>query len=118
VLAACGIVAFNETLPLLGKDHETARSLAKALSGIPLVRVDHSALDINMVFFELSGGSSPSEIASDPESICARLKSRGILVNPPDSGVWRLVTHREILPESVEEIAAAFKSALAGAASR
>jgi threonine aldolase len=118
VLAACGIVALKETLPLLGKDHETARSLAQALSGIPLVRVDQSALDINMVFFTLSEGSSPSETAPDPESVRARLESRGILVNPPDSGTWRLVTHHDIRPESVEEIAAAFKFALAGAAAR
>jgi len=109
VLAACGIVALAETLPELKRDHETAGALADALSGLPGVSVDFTARDINMVFLRLSDAAPPQE------ELRRRLKDRGILVNPPVGGSWRLVTHRYVAIGSVDRIANAFASALTGA---
>lgn len=111
IIAACGIVGLTEQLPRLGEDHETAKLLADALSGLPGIELDREALDINMVFFRLREHAE-GKPANDPIAICAALRDRGILVNPPVSGEWRLVTHRGIGTESLPAIVRAFGEAL------
>ncbi len=86
ILAAAGLIALKEMTGRLAEDHANARYLANKLAQIPGIRVDMSALDINMVFFAVPEGI-------DGAAFAAALRARGVLVNPPEAGQCRLVTH-------------------------
>ncbi len=87
ILAAAGLVAL-ETMPArLGEDHKKARRLARLLAEVPGVVTDAGLPEINMVFFRLEG------YRLAPDRLVARLGEEGILVNGPDDGLFRFVTH-------------------------
>jgi len=98
ILAAAGLVALREMTRRLGEDHANARYLAEKLASIPGLKVDRSALDINMVFFTLPEGV-------DGESFAARLRAQGVLINPPEAGLCRFVTHYWIRREDIDRLA-------------
>ncbi len=108
IVAAAGLVALGPMRTRLGEDHERARMLATLLARIPGVTVDIGAVDINMVFFDV-------DPAPDPSRIVRGLAERGILINPPDRGSFRFVTHYWIDHAAVVKTAAVFAGLVAGA---
>lgn len=96
VLAAAGLVALDEHIPLLADDHRRARRLAEGLAELPSVMLDPSRVLTNIVIFRLAGPSPPyGELA-------AFLAERGVWV----TNLWgrgiRFVTHRMIDDDGVE----------------
>jgi threonine aldolase len=87
VLAAAGLVAWEQMRSRLVEDHGRARRLAERL-GLP-------APETNIVMTEL------------PASALPELEQRGVLAFAPGDGNVRLVTHRGITDEDVERAAAA-----------
>jgi threonine aldolase len=87
IIAAAGLVALKNMTGRVSEDHARARWLAEQLA----LRGDQfeviSEPEINMVFFRLANYPLPAE-----QLVCA-LRERHILVNEPDGGVFRLVTH-------------------------
>lgn len=106
ILAAAGIIALEKMVDRLAVDHEHARTLADYLEEIDGVRVCRDRLDINMVFFRID---RPGFAATE---LVLALKERGILVNPPENGEFRLVTHFWIKRESLDKVAKAIRDAL------
>lgn len=106
ILAAAGIIALDKMILRLHEDHERALQLASLLSQIPGVGVSLEDVHINMVFIKF-------QRPIDADELMARLRSEGILANPPEDGVMRLVTHCYIDPEMVKKAADAFRRALA-----
>jgi threonine aldolase len=90
VLAAAGLVAWEQMRSRLVEDHGRARRLAELL-GLP-------APETNIVMTEL------------PASALAELEQRGVLAFAPGGGNVRLVTHRGITDEDVERAVAALAS--------
>jgi threonine aldolase len=82
----------------LQEDHDNARYLASRLAAIPAVQIE-SEPDINMVFFHF-------DRPVNGDSLVAYLKEKGILVNGPDNGQWRVVTHYWINRQRIDEYAA------------
>lgn len=105
IIAAAGLLALGPMRQRLAEDHARARALAGILAQIPGVSVDLSAVDINMVYFTIKP-------APDPEKFVAYMRSRGILVNPPENGKLRFVCHYWIRDEHLALIQAALASAL------
>lgn len=100
ILAAAGLLAIREMAPRLADDHARAERLAAALTGIPgVVRVDGQPT-INMVWLRLDG------YPLDGRSLTARLREAGILINEPDEGLLRLVTHYGVDDDDVARVAA------------
>ncbi len=99
ILAAAGIIAIETMSRRLADDHELARRLARRIDSIPGFPVLKDALDINMVFFRVPDWLDPGDFAS-------WLRTNGILINPPDRGLCRMVTHFWIKPEDVDTAAA------------
>lgn len=97
ILAAAGLIALREMTKRLAEDHANARYLAEKLAGIPGLTVDRSALDINMVFFVLPEGV-------DGQNFAARLREQGVLINPPEAGLCRFVTHYWISREDIDRL--------------
>ncbi|MDR1318493.1 MAG: threonine aldolase [Treponema sp.] len=98
ILAAAGIIALTEHPPLLAEDHEMAKRLARGLAEIPGIKIDPGAVEINMVFFAFR--ASPESAAG----IVKAFAGRGILINPPEKGLWRFVTHYWIREGEVRAI--------------
>ena len=111
ILAAAGRIALAEMAGRVAEDHRRARLLAGKLAAIPGVAADPAAVEINMVFFK-AAAASEAAIAARLVSLMAE---RGILINPPEGGAFRFVTHYWIDEERVERVAAAFRECLAEA---
>lgn len=95
ILAKAGIIALEKMTKRVCEDHETARYLAEQLDSIPNLTVFKDDVHINMVFFSIDRDV-------DPMYITEELKKEGILANPPENGIMRLVTHYYIGKEQVD----------------
>ncbi|MGN6483438.1 MAG: GntG family PLP-dependent aldolase, partial [Thermomicrobiales bacterium] len=74
VVAAAGLVAFEEMIGRLPQDHARARQLAETLAGIPGVTIDLESVQTNIVVFR-----PPSGI--DKEAAIAAFRARGLWVS-------------------------------------
>ncbi|MCL2879388.1 MAG: beta-eliminating lyase-related protein, partial [Treponema sp.] len=89
ILAAAGIIALSEHTKLVAADHARAKKLAQGLAKIKGVSVNLNTVDINMVFF-----SHPSVLSEEKSAgIVAYFAKRGIIISPPEAGMYRFVTH-------------------------
>jgi threonine aldolase len=92
----------------LGEDHRNARLMARGLAGIPGIQIDPAKVQTNIVIFDVSGtGLQSAEIS-------ARLKDRGVLIDPINATVMRLVTHYDVDREGCEMALDALAEVAAG----
>jgi threonine aldolase len=106
VIAAAGLLALGTMRERLAEDHRHAKTLAAGLAGLPGVVVETDAVDIDMVYLSMNP-------APDPVAFATHMRSRGILVNPPEDGTLRFVCHYWIRDEHLPIIldaAASFSS--------
>jgi threonine aldolase len=94
ILAAAGLVAFEEIVPRLGEDHLRARKIAEALADHPAFAVDLAHTPTNIVRAEVKAPRTP-------EAICGTLAASGILASPASATTVRFVTHQDIDDEGV-----------------
>ena len=106
ILAMAGIIALERMTKRVGEDHDHAVYLAELLGGIPGLEVYREDVHINMVFFKIKK-------SVDGKAMTEELKKKGILVNSPENGLMRLVTHYYIGREQVEKTASALKEIFA-----
>ncbi|MCL2763572.1 MAG: aminotransferase class I/II-fold pyridoxal phosphate-dependent enzyme [Treponema sp.] len=108
IMAAAGIIALKEHTALLAADHERAKMLANELAAINGISVNAAA--INMVFFTLSGGVSDVLAGK----IVKYFFDKGIVINPPEQGMFRFVTHYWIGDAEMARIIAVAKEVFGG----
>jgi threonine aldolase len=106
ILAAAGIIALKEHSPLLEADHRRAKKLAQGLAKIKGVNVIDN-VDINMVFFTYQHEAA----AEFAEKITGHFADRGIIINPPEQGIFRFVTHYWIGDKEIDTILAVAEEA-------
>jgi len=99
VIAIAGLLALDTMIERLEDDHANARLLARGLSSIAGVQLDPAEPQTNMVYFKLS----PS-VTVTPRQIVEHLRPRGIVLEPGDSGRFRLVTHTWVSAADVEKV--------------
>jgi threonine aldolase len=105
VLAAAGLVALEEGPKRLHEDHANAKFLAEGLTGVCGVQIDPGKVATNIVVFDVTGtGRAPAEIS-------ARLKERGVLLNPINERQMRAVTHYDVDRPACERALEAFREA-------
>ncbi len=97
VLASAGLVALDTMIDRLAEDHQHARRLAQGLANIDGLSVDPDSIQTNIVFFEVD------ESLGTAADLIAALKRNGVLVSYPGRQSIRMVTHRHISPEDIEE---------------
>ncbi|MDR2304800.1 MAG: low-specificity L-threonine aldolase [Treponema sp.] len=105
ILAAAGIIALDEQTGHLAEDHERARQLEDFFSGISGMSVQKG--DINMVFF----GYAPAAEEKKAAQIVHFFRDKGILINSPENGLFRFVTHYWIGDRELEEVKKASEGA-------
>jgi threonine aldolase len=103
IIAAAGLLALGPMRERLAEDHKHAKTLATGLAMLPGVVVDTDAVDIDMVYLSMTP-------APDPEKFVTHMRSRGILVNPPEGGRLRFVCHYWIRDEHLPLIIEAMGS--------
>ena len=101
ILAAAGIVALEKMIDRLEEDHENAKLLAEMLSEIPGLQLMKDQLDINMVYFSLE--------TPEPDLVIKEMKRAGIKINPPEGGMYRLVTNKDVVRADILKITNTFK---------
>jgi len=86
IIAAAGIIALNEMIPNIKKDHDNALYFAERLNTVKGITVLKERLDINMVFCNIEMQLTDKEFVED-------MRKCGILINGIENGVYRFVTH-------------------------
>ena len=105
VLAAAGLIALEEGPARLSEDHANSRFLADALSRIKGIQIAHE-VQTNIVIFDVAGtGLAAADLS-------ARLKSRGVLMNPVRGTLMRFVTHLDASRADCEAAAEIFPQCL------
>lgn len=107
ILAAAGIVAFEDMVDRLAEDHAHAKALAEGLVGIEGIRLDKGSPNTNMVYVELDPA-----LGISAEDCAAALKERGILVGVTGPRHFRLVCHYWIKADDLPRIVAGFQETL------
>jgi threonine aldolase len=97
VLAAAGLVALDTMVDRLAEDHQNARRLAHGLANIDGITVDADSIQTNIVIFDVD-----EKVAKAPDFIKA-MADAGVLVTYPGEQSVRMVTHRHISGDDVEE---------------
>ena len=104
VLAAAGIVALESMIDRLADDHANAKMLAEGLAEMPGVAVDPSAVQTNIVIFEVHGGAP---------ALLAAIAEKGILALPVGPDRVRMITHHGVEREDVEQALELMRGVLA-----
>lgn len=90
LLAAAGTYALEHHYDRLADDHAHARLIAERLAALPVVRLDLSTVQTNIVVFHLRPG------APDAATAVARARERGLLLVAFGPRTLRVVTHLDV----------------------
>lgn len=90
ILAAAGLIAFNEMVDRLAQDHQRAKTLAKACQEIGF-KVDSDKVETNIIIME------------DPnaDKVVAKLREHNVLAKTFGLNKVRFVTHNEINDQAI-----------------
>lgn len=91
VIAACGIVAFEDLIDRTVEDHQSARRLAEQLAAIDGLAIDPATVQTNMLYVDV-GALGPSS------AVVAALRAAGVLVSDRPPRQIRIVTHLQLTP--------------------
>ena len=98
IIAAAGLVALDEVMPLLSEDNRRAQDLAVGLAAIPAVALDPKTVETNIVFFSLT-----DDAPMDAGTLAARLAEEGLLCHPLGGDSIRMVTHYHISDDDISK---------------
>ena len=96
IIAAAGLIALDEVLPMLTDDNRRAHDLAVGLAGIPGIVLDPDTVETNIVFFSLA-----DDAPMDAAELATRLAAKGVLCHPLGRDSIRMVTHYHISDEDI-----------------
>ena len=97
VLAAAGLVALDGMIDRLAEDHANARQLARGLANIPGLSLDPDSIQTNIVIFQVDPSLGPAT------GLIGDLDREGVKVTYPGERSIRMVTHRHIDGDDVED---------------
>lgn len=105
-LAAAGLVALENQINPLKKDHQLTQQLAQGLTNIEGIELNLQQIKTNIVFFTLNHPKMA------PDKLINTLDSKGIKILMIESGVFRAVLHREISEGQVKIVLNALRNLL------
>jgi threonine aldolase len=105
ILAAAGLEALKEGPEVLVEDHRRAKELGEGLHAITGLTVEPFPPPSNMVFLNLD-----DEIGMSAAEVAERLRTKDIRVGVVAERRFRLVTHRWIDDQAVQDVIKAFQS--------
>ena len=93
IIAAAGVYALEHNIERLAEDHANARRLAEGLGNIPGIRLDSSAVETNVVFFQAEGA----------DHLARSLEQAGVSVGVYGPTTLRAVTHLDVDRQAVDD---------------
>jgi len=96
IIAAPGIVALETMVDRLEEDHRNAQLLAAGITKVEGLKVDMERVQTNMVLVDTS------RLAVPAATFISKLKEEGVLASTIGKNKVRLVTHRGIEKEDIE----------------
>ena len=96
VIASAGIIAMKDMKNRLVEDHENAKFLAKGLETIDGIGIDAERVSTNILYFNVSANH-------DPEKFVSELEDNGIRIMHRGENEFRMVTHKDINSNDIEE---------------
>ena len=105
-LAACGLVALEDALPLLAADNARCRRLGGVVLGLQGVRLAQDTIDTNILFLEVTHPDL------DAPMLESALADEGVLALALGERLLRFVTHRMVGDADVDRAAAALQKIL------
>jgi threonine aldolase len=99
VIAAAALFSLDHHIERLAEDHLHARVIAQAITDTPGLRLDPPEVETNLVWFEVD-----PELGS-AKDIAARLKQKGIWVQPVGGHTIRVCTHLDVSAAQAERAA-------------
>ncbi len=102
LLAACGLVALEQSIDRLADDHRNARQLAEGLHCIDPTLVSPDKVQTNIVMVDV--GRS----AADAQQWTSVLSDHSVLTAPASKNALRFVTHRQIGASDIERTVTVF----------
>ncbi len=99
IFAAAGLVALETMVERIADDHRRARSLGAAVAGIEGLRLEPAVVETNIVLVDVAATGLESG------ELVALLEAAGLRVLVRDASRIRLVTHRLIGDQEVEQAA-------------
>jgi threonine aldolase len=106
IMAAAGLIALEEGPKRLHEDHVNARRLADGIAVMTPDVLDPVSVETNIVFADTAA------IGIRPFEMRERLRDAGVLANVV-AGRVRLVTHRDVTAEQVEETIGVWRDVIA-----
>ncbi len=97
ILAAAGIVAFEEMIDRLEEDHQNAQVLAKGLKDLGL-GIDMAQVQTNVIHVDLS------PLNKSAEWFCKSLGEKGIKAKNIGQQEVRMITHKDIDLEDIKKV--------------
>ena len=99
IIAAGAIYALENNIQRLAEDHANAQMLAKAIGNHPQLSLMGSAVDTNIVIFQVDPSLGTAADVAD------WLEQRGVLTIPFGAQLVRAVTHLDVSREDIEAAA-------------
>ena len=103
ILAAGGLYALENNITRLAEDHQNAKTLGRALSGLPGISLQPETVETNIVIFDIR------KTKFTPEQAVEALKKEGLLVVPFGKTLLRAVSHLDVNGKDIEKGILAFK---------
>ena len=108
LVAAAGIYALENHLPLIKDDHRRALELAQGLSEVEGLILMNEAPPSNMVYVQFNEG-----VPNSVDDIVEKLQEKGILVGRESEDQLRLVLHLWISDDDIQKVIQGFKDVIA-----
>jgi threonine aldolase len=108
IIAAACEYALDHHVGRLADDHANARRLADAIAGIGGLRIDASAVETNLVYFDVTAARL------DAERLCAALLERGVRMGPMGVRTVRAVTHLDVDRAGIDAAVTALREVMVG----
>jgi threonine aldolase len=97
ILAAAALFALDHNVDRLADDHANAQRLARGWASIPLLKVDASLVETNMIFVEVDPSLGSAADLSN------RLAEESVLTFDMDPTRLRAVTHLDVTTAMIDE---------------
>lgn len=107
IIAAAGVVALEQMVDRLAKDHVRARRLAEGIATIPGLSINLERVQTNIVYFDLTQASQLSGL-----EVVAQLCERDVLVGYAPGRGFRAVVHCWIDDDGIETVLATLRNVL------
>lgn len=109
VLGVAANIALDDFLSgrIMHQDHLHAKRIGKELSTDPLYNINNEDIESNMVVIGIADQFLHQGITAG--TISSKLKTKNILSNARNSSSLRVVTHRDLTPEDIDNIVQAYR---------